>query len=125
MPWCLGLSSNEVEIKHTSQVIYARLADSSKAYLKYSVEGGVMLLVETYVPPQHRGKGLARRLVEYAVKLAKENNWLIKPICSYAIYYFMKNPEERAILVREYRDLNDDEWTRLYNEARAREQAKS
>lgn len=94
----------EVEIKHTSSVIYARLPDGSKAFLGYSVEGNVMKLIETYTPPQHRGKGIAAKLVEYAIKLAREKGLLIEPVCSYAIYYFLKHKEYRDLLVPKLRE---------------------
>jgi len=118
------MSSGELVVKHTSRVIYVEFDDGSKAFLRYSVEGNVMNLVETYTPPQHRGKGVAKAMVEYAVKLARENNWLIKPICSYAVYYFMKNPDKRNVLIPEYRNLSDEEFNKLYNERLRAEQNK-
>ncbi len=114
----------ELEIKHTSRVIYARLPDNSKAFIKYSVENGVMKLWETYTPPQHRGKGIARRLMEYAVKMARENNWLIEPICSYSVYYFIKHPKERDLLVPEYRNMSDEELKELFRKRLEEEQSK-
>jgi len=105
-------------------VIYAVLADRSKAYLKYTVENGVMKLLETYTPPQHRGKGVASLLVKYAIELAERNNWLIEPICSYTIHFFMKNPDYRRILTSSYRSLSEEEWRRLFEEAKTREKLK-
>lgn len=49
----------DVEIGHTSSVIYARLkGDEEKAFLRYHVENGSMILLETYTPPAFRGKAL-------------------------------------------------------------------
>jgi predicted GNAT family acetyltransferase len=118
-------NSSKVEIKHTSQVIYAVLSDKSKAFLKYEVENGVMKLIETYTPPQHRGKGLASELVKYAINLAQFNNWLIEPICSYTVHFFMKNPEYRFILTEKYKNLSEAEWKELLEEAKRRENTKN
>ncbi len=115
------MSGEELVIRHTSAVIYARLGDGSKAYIKYRVQDGVMELISTYTPPQHRGKGIARRLMEYAVRMAEENGWLIKPICSYAIYYFMKHPEKRHLLVPELRDADLEELFKKALEEERRE----
>jgi len=104
--------------------VYTVFSDRSKAFLKYTVENGVMKLLETYTPPQHRGKGVASQLIKYAIELAKRNNWLIEPICSYAIYFFMKNPDYRYILADPYRSLSDEEWKRLFEEAKMREEMK-
>lgn len=115
--------SNNIEIKHTSRVIYARLPDNSKAFIRYIVEGNVMKLLETYTPPQHRGKGIAKKLMDYAVELAIKNNWFIEPICSYSIYYFIKNSDKRQYLVEKYRSMNEEELKK-YFEQRLEEEKK-
>jgi predicted GNAT family acetyltransferase len=104
--------------------VYTVFSDGSKAFLKYTVENGIMKLLETYTPPQHRGKGVALQLIKYAIELAKRNNWLIEPICSYVIYFFTKNPDYRYILADPYRSLSDEEWKKLFEEAKMREEMK-
>lgn len=116
--------NGELLIKHTSRVIYAALSDGSKAYLKYRVEGGVMILEETFVPEKHRGVGIGAKLVEYAINYAKQNDLLIKPECSYTIRYFIKNRNERSILTPEYRGLSDEDLEKMYQEALAKEKEK-
>lgn len=115
------MTGEEFTIRHTSQVIYIILPGDVKAYLKYHVEENTMKLIETYTPPEFRGMGIASKLVEYAVNLAHENNWLIEPICSYAIYYFMKNKEKRELLIEKYRDMKEDDWKQLFEHAKIRE----
>jgi len=96
---------NELEIKHTSSVIYARLPGSKeKAWIAYEVEGNVMKLLKTYTPPEYRGKGIAAKLTQYAIELARKNGWVIEPVCSYAIHYFIKHPELKQLLKPELRD---------------------
>ncbi|MET1160851.1 MAG: GNAT family N-acetyltransferase [Thermoprotei archaeon] len=115
----------ELTIKHTSRVIYATLPDGSKAFIRYSVENGVMNLEETYTPPQHRGKGIAGKLMEYALSLAEKKNWLVKPICSYSIYYFIKHPEKRYLVIPEYRNMSEEEWKKLFKERLEKEKEKN
>ncbi len=115
------MGSVDLVIRHTSTVIYARLSDGSKAYIKYVVEDGVMKLLSTYTPPQHRGKGIAGRLMEYAVRMAEENGWLIEPVCSYAVYWFMKHPEKRHLLVP---SLHGADLEKVFREALERERSK-
>lgn len=111
----------EYAIKHTSQVIYAVLPSGKKAYLKYIVEEDVMKLIQTYTPEEYRGKGVASQLVNYAINLARANNWLIEPVCSYTIHYFMKNREQRTVLTEKYRNLSEEDWRKLLEEALRRE----
>ncbi len=114
----------DLEIKHTSRVIYARLPDNSKAFIRYRVEGNVMKLLETYTPPQHRGKGIARKLMDYAVEMARKNKWLIEPICSYSVYYFIKHPEHRDLLVPEIRELGEEGLKELFKKRLEEEKQK-
>ncbi|MEM4452587.1 MAG: GNAT family N-acetyltransferase [Thermosphaera sp.] len=115
----------EVEMGHTSTVVFAKIKGSEeKAFLRYQIENGSMILVETYTPPEYRGQGIARRLVEYAVNLAKDRGLTIIPVCSYAVYFFMKNKDFRGVLHPQYRNLTDDEWSKLMEKALSREKSK-
>lgn len=113
-----------LEVKYTSQVFYVKFEDNSKAYLKYSIEGDKMYLIETYTPPQHRGKGVAKAMVDKAVEVATERNLKIVPICSYSVYYFLKNPQLRGILAEPYINMSDEELRKYYEERLSAEKAK-
>ncbi len=115
------LTSEPSDIKYTSQVIYVKFADSSKAFLGYKVEGDKMFLLETYTPPQHRGRDVANLLMDKALELAMERGLKIVPICSYSIYYFMKNPNLRDILAEPYNTMKEEELMKYY-EGRVREE---
>jgi len=113
-----------LEVKYTSQVFYVKFEDGSKAYLRYSIEGDKMHLIETYTPPQHRGKGVAKAMVDKAVEVAREKGLKIVPICSYSVYYFLKNPQFRDVLAEPYNRMGDEELKRYYEERLSAEKAK-
>lgn len=113
-----------MEVRKSGGVYYIRFEDGSKAYLATEVEGGVMKLIETYVPESKRGQGVARVLVEKAVEDAVRSGLRVLPICSYAVWYFMKNKDKREVLVDELKSLSDDGWAQLYEARRATEAAK-
>ncbi|HIE37385.1 TPA: N-acetyltransferase [Candidatus Geothermarchaeota archaeon] len=98
--------SVEYKVNMTSRVFYIRLPDNSKAYLKYHIEGGKLYLDSTYTPENWRGRGLAKRLVEYALDYAVREGLKIAPICSYSVYYFIKNPDKVDMLADEYRGID-------------------
>lgn len=114
----------DLKVDYTSTVFYVRFNDGSKAFLRYSIEGDIMKLIETYTPPQHRGKGIAKLMVDKALEIAKERNFKIVPICSYAIYYFIKNSDKRSILAEPYRSMNEEEWKKYYEEKLESEKVK-
>lgn len=55
----------------------------STALIEYVRAGGRVTFVHTYVPPSHRGQGIAERLVRAALAWAREENLKVVPQCSY------------------------------------------
>lgn len=112
-----------MEVKRAGNVFYVRLEDGSKAYIATETEGSVLKILETYVPEQHRGRGVARVIIEKVVEYAGNRGLRVLPVCSYAISYFMKNREAREVLVEELKEITDEEWRKIF-EARIEEEAK-
>lgn len=52
----------------------------------------------TGVPPEYRGQGVARRLVERLVEDARAAGVKIRPRCSYVAAQFSKNPDWSELL---------------------------
>ena len=104
------------EVVRRGSVYYVRFSDGSKAYLAFEIEGNVMKLLETYTPPRYRGKGYAKLLVERAIRDAKAQGLKVYPVCSYAVYYFIKNPSERDVLVSPLSGMSDEELVKLFKE---------
>lgn len=99
----------EVHVERRGSIYVIRFDDGSKAWLSFKEEDGKLYLIETYTPEQHRGKGYGARLVEAAIKDAKSRGLKIVPVCSYSIYYFLKNKEAREVLAEEYARMSDSE----------------
>jgi predicted GNAT family acetyltransferase len=114
----------DLVVRYTSDVFYIRFEDGSKAYLEYKIDNDKMYLISTYTPPQHRGKGVAKKLVDKAVEVARERGLKIIPICSYSVYYFIKNKDLREILDEPYRKMSDKELERYYRERLEEERSK-
>ena len=118
------MTQHGFKVKRTSTVFFVRLPDGSKAYLKYSVEGDRLSLIETYTPEAYRGRGLAKLLVDEAVEYAVEKGLRIVPLCSYSVYYFIKFRDRRVLLADEYRDMGDSELEEYYRERLGYERSK-
>ena len=74
----------DVEVKHDEEnKRFVVELDGYEALLDYSIEGNEINFYHTYSPPQLRGKGLAKIIVEYAFNYARENNLKVIPTCSY------------------------------------------
>lgn len=73
-------------------VVY--LEDGSEAEMTYARrDGNVLVADHTFVPPQHRTRGIAIQLVERAVADARAEGNRILPVCSYVVAQFRRHPE--------------------------------
>lgn len=71
------------------------------AEMTYRREGARKLVIEhTEVDESLKGKGIGKRLVEAAVKYARGNNLLIKPVCPFAKSVLEKSEEYEDVLTR-------------------------
>ncbi|MCS7104546.1 MAG: N-acetyltransferase [Thermofilaceae archaeon] len=87
--------SKQIEVLHRPEQgkFLIRLAPGVYAFLGYELRENKMYITTTYTPPEHRGQGLATRLVEHAVAWAKEQGYKVVPVCSFAVNFFKKNRE--------------------------------
>jgi len=115
---------SEIRVERKGVVYFVRFEDGSKAWLSFKKEDGKLYLLETYTPEQHRGKGYAKALVKAAVKDARNEGLRVVPICSYSVYYFIKNKDERDVLAEPYRSMGDEGLQKYFEERLAEERAR-
>lgn len=67
----------------------------TQAELTYRKDDGGKVLVadHTFVPNDLRGKGIAAKLVDALVSDAREDGFKIRPVCSYVVAAFRRNPD--------------------------------
>lgn len=63
------------------------------ALLEYRWKKGDMLLMRTYVPVAHRGKGVASLLAAAALDYARANNLVVQVFCPFIELFIQKNPK--------------------------------
>ncbi|MFC6322887.1 GNAT family N-acetyltransferase [Companilactobacillus baiquanensis] len=59
----------------------------------------------TFVSEDHRGQGLAKKLLNAALEYAEQNNLKIVPVCSYAKAEFKNDPKIQHLLTENYQEL--------------------
>lgn len=70
--------------------------------LTYSHQGENALALEhTFVPPEHRGQGIAEQLTRAALAYAAANDLKIIPACSYVQRFVEKHVEFSSLVVTE------------------------
>jgi len=58
----------------------------------YRIGDGVMRMTHTEVPASLRGRGIAARLVAFALDEARAKGLKVEPLCSYVQRYMQRHP---------------------------------
>lgn len=69
-------------------------------HVSFKIQDGVLVLEHTIVEESERGKGIGQLLISATINYVKENNLLIKPVCSYAAAYFAKRKEYSSLIAK-------------------------
>ena len=88
-----------LEVKHDkdSERFVAEV-EGHEAYLSYNLFNDKIDLSYTYTPAELRGRGIAKIIVEHALKYAKENNLKVIPTCSYVQAFVERNNNYKDLL---------------------------
>lgn len=79
--------------------------DGECAFAAYSLDGPVIDFAHTFVPEGLRGRGIATRLVEAGLAMAREQRLLVIPGCAMFSAYMRAHPETHDLLAPEGRAL--------------------
>lgn len=63
----------------------------------YRLQGSVMRMTHTGVPPQLEGRGIAAALVRAALDHARAHGLKVDPACSYVAVYMRRHPETQDL----------------------------
>ncbi len=75
----------KIAIRIKEGKISLKFSEGEEAFISFGIdrEKKVIVVSTTYVPENHRGKGIAGMLSEKLVEFADENGYKIYPLCSY------------------------------------------
>lgn len=75
------------------------MPDGEEAELTFvDGEPGHIVVDHSWVPPRHRGQGVALKLVEKAVADARDTGVKITPLCRYVATEFRRHPQWSDVL---------------------------
>lgn len=67
--------------------------DGQLSLADYRLQGGVMHMTHTEVPPVQQGRGIAAALVAAALAHARAQGLKVNPLCSYVRAYMQRHPD--------------------------------
>ena len=74
--------------------ILAKEDDRVVGRLEFEIEGRTLSIMHTYA--YESGRGIGSLLMTKAVEFAEQNNYIIRPVCSFARKYLDKEPSVRT-----------------------------
>ena len=91
-------SNNDLAINHDDAARrFSTEVEGHQAELNNRLDGTVMHITHTGVPPEIGGRGIAAGLMKAALAHAEASGWTVVPACSYANAYMLKHPETRHL----------------------------
>jgi uncharacterized protein len=85
-------------VHNTAAHRFEVILDGEVARADYRLDGNVMRMVHTEVPPAYEGKGVAGTLVRAALAYARGQGLRVLPLCSYVRSYMKRHPETHDLL---------------------------
>lgn len=67
--------------------------DNQLSKLDYLLDQETIVMTHVGVFPDHRGQGVAGKLVEVALNYAQENSLRVIPMCPYVAAYIRRHPQ--------------------------------
>jgi predicted GNAT family acetyltransferase len=89
----------DMDIRHDEQAGRYTVTSGGQevGLLTYRVLGEDMIdFTHTYVPPEHRGRGIAEKLVEHALEETLQRGWRFHASCWYVAGYARRHPRFQA-----------------------------
>ncbi len=88
------MEEENITLGHSDEMFYVKVGKRRVTRLLYKIEDNVMYLTSIYTLKKFRGKGLASKIVEYAINYALEKGIrVLKVSCSYVKYWLEKHQE--------------------------------
>tara|TARA_R110002124_G_scaffold114535_2_gene269157 strand:- start:4423 stop:4719 length:297 start_codon:yes stop_codon:yes gene_type:complete len=90
------MNDNEMTVQREDDATTGRyvikLSPTAEAEMTFrKTDNGNIIIDHTGVPPEFQGRGIAAKLVEYAVSDARKGHFRITPVCSYAVNQFRRH----------------------------------
>ena len=96
-----SVSATGLAIRHLpKQGRFEAIVDGLSCHLDYRLDGRLMRIHHTGVPPALEGRGIASALVQAAVEHVRAHDLRIQPLCSYVQTWFRRHPEHAVLIDR-------------------------
>jgi hypothetical protein len=93
---------DKLEVNHNqANRVFEAWIDGHLSKLDYIQEGKNFVITHVGVYPEHRGQGVAAKIVDASLEYARQNSLRVIPMCSYAAAYIRRNPKHMELTEQE------------------------
>jgi hypothetical protein len=90
----MSANTASLNIVHKPEIgRFEAIVDGQRCEADYQLDGQVVRMTHTGVPPQLEGRGIAAALVKAALTWARAQGYKVEPLCSYVSLYIRRHPE--------------------------------
>jgi hypothetical protein len=80
-----------IDVRHEpEQSRFVAAVDGMDSVVRYRIDGDVMHVLSTHVPPALEGRGIAAALTRAALAYADAHQLRVDPVCSYTAAYLRR-----------------------------------
>ncbi len=91
--------TNAVVVRHDPEKQrFEAEVDGKQSVADYERRGTDMVMTHTFVPPELRGRGIAEKLVRFALEFARTERLRVVPACSYVEAFIRRHAEYQPLL---------------------------
>lgn len=81
-----------VDVRHESEhARFVATVEGLDSVVRYRIDGSVMRVLSTHVPPALEGRGIAAALTEAALRYAAAQSLDVDPVCAYTAAYLRRH----------------------------------
>ena len=85
------MTAATVDVRHESEHSrFVATVDGMDSVVRYRIDGGVMHVLSTNVPPALEGRGIAAALTRAALAYAEARSLSVDPVCSFTAAYLRR-----------------------------------
>ena len=90
----MEINLEKLEVTHNAEKYrFETWIDHQLSKLDYLLDEDTIVMTHVGVYPEHRGQGVAGKLVEIALNYAEENSLRVIPMCPYVAAYIRRHPQ--------------------------------
>ena len=91
------MSTSITVTHHPEKHCFEATVQGLRCMLDYRLDGRLVHMTHTYVPPALEGQGIAAQLVEAGLGWAQNQGLKVNPACSYVRNYLKRHPEWQGL----------------------------